>query len=367
MRGVLRENTRFSHPYGKKIFCIDDETTFESLTELLPVDARGMAKGFRSSGFRMNKWIAEQDAWGVEQLEERCERLVKQFLELWSTPQSSYVPQVALPDKASLDSDADFMGRRISAFTFMGERHVVKQWNTMEQMVVRRVYEQDPAKVCALVEGTEYPANYFRANAVPEYSKVADGVFVRTGFNNEAKMNLLRELFAICGIDESELTFEMPIEEAGESDTTPMSVHAETQQVKLAYWTKYQEVAAEHPEFLEVFSPHKPSKNHSSDLKLDGRGYRIALLIETLHGRTGLEFYVDNDKSIGRFAIENKRLFEDALGLKAIPFDAKKSSGVRFYKDGHPIKGNEAAWPANIEEQLDWALKMKKVLEQLGL
>ena len=328
---------------------------------------RDMAKGFRSSGFRMNKWIAEQKEWGPEQLEERCERLVKQFLELWPMPQSSYVPQVALPDKASLDSDVDFMGRRISSFTFMGERHAVKQWNTMEQTVVRRVYERDSAKVYALVEGTEYPANYFRADAAPEYSKVADGVFVHTGFNNEAKMNLLRKLFAICGIDESELTIEMPIEEAGESDAAPASVHAATQQVKLAYWTKYQEVAAEHPEFLEVFSPHKPSKYHYSTLTLGCPAYHIALLIETLHARTGLEFYVDNDKSIGRLAIENKKLFEDALGLKAIPFEAKKASGVRFYKDGHPIKGNEAAWPAYIEEQLDWALKMKKVLEQLGL
>ena len=328
---------------------------------------RDMAKGFRSSGFRMNKWIAEQSEWGVEQLEKRCERLVKQFLESWPMPKSGYVPQVTMPDRASLDSDVDFMGRRISAFTFMGERHVVKQWNTMEQMVVRRVYEQNSAKLHVLVDGMEYPANYFRADAAPEYSNVADGVFVRTGFNNEAKMNLLRKLFAICGIDESELTFEMPIEEAGESGVAPTSMHAETQRVKLAYWTKYQEVAAEHPEFLEVFSPHKPSKDHYSVLKLDKGGYHIGLLIDTQQGRTGIEFYVDHNKAIGHFAFDNKALFEEKLGLKGIPIDAKWGSGVRFYKDGHPIKGNEAAWPAYIEEQLGWALKMKEVLAEIGL
>lgn len=325
---------------------------------------RDMTKGFRSSGFRMTKWIGEQDGWGVEQLEERCERLTQQFLELWPMPQSTYVPQTVLPDMASLDSDTSFMGRRISAFTFMGEHHVVKQWNTMMQMVMRRIYERDSARLHALVEGTEYPANYFRADAAPEYSKVADDVFVWTGCNNEAKTNLLRRVFAICGIDESELTFEMPLEEAGEGDASGLS---DTDRAKLAYWTAYQRIAAEHPEFLAEFSPHKPARDHWSNLALGSSKYHIALLIDTARERTGVEFYVNDDKLIGRHAIENKQLFEDALGLAAIPFDAKKSSGVRFYKEGHPIKGNEAAWPAYIEEQLGWALKMKKVLAEIGL
>lgn len=35
---------------------------------------RDMAKGFRASGFRMNQWIAAQERWGADELEERCER-----------------------------------------------------------------------------------------------------------------------------------------------------------------------------------------------------------------------------------------------------------------------------------------------------
>lgn len=324
---------------------------------------RDMAKGFRASGFRMNQWIASQERWGADELEERCERLVDRFLELWPMPQSSYEPVEALPERASLDSDVDITGRRISAFSFLGERHAVKQWNTMVQMVMRRIYELEPAKVHALVDGTEIPASFFRADDAPGYQEFADGMFVRTGVSNYAKAILLRRVFEICGIDEDELTFEMPLEDVGEGKRP----FRDTQRTKLAYWTLYQEVAAKHPEFLEEFVPHKAAASLYSVLRLGSPAYHIALLINTQAGRTGIEFYVPSDKTIGHLAIANKELFEERLGLAAEPFDARKASGVRFYKDGHPIKDNEEAWPGYIEEQLAWALEMKKALTEIGL
>ena len=93
----------------------------------------------------------------------------------------------------------------------------------------------------------------------------------------------------------------------------------------------------------------------------------ICLLIDTQRGRIGIEFYVPDDKEIGRKAIDNAVLFEERLGLSATPFDAKKASGLRFYKDGCKIKNNEAAWPGFISEQLEWALAMKKLIVELGL
>ncbi len=321
-----------------------------------------MAKGFRASGFRMNQWIAAQERWGADELEERCERLVDRFLELWPMPQSSYEPVEPLPEQASLDSDVDITGRRISAFSFLGERHAVKQWNTMVQMVMRRICELEPAKVHALVDGTEFPASFFRADDAPGYLEFADGMFVRTGVSNYAKAILLRRVFEICGIDEDELTFEMPLEDVRE-DKRPSGI----ERVRFDYWTLYQGIAAKHPEFLEEFAPHKPTRNHWSILSLGSPRYHMALLVSVAHGRTGIEFYVPSDKTIGHLAIANKELFEERLGLAAESFDAKKASGVRLFKDGHPIKDNEEAWPGYIEEQLAWALEMKKVLTEIGL
>ncbi len=140
-----------------------------------------------------------------------------------------------------------------------------------------------------------------------------------------------------------------------------------TERTKLSYWTKYREIAQASPEFLKVFSPQKPSKDHWTTLRCGTSAYHIALLIDTLHGRIGIEFYVPDDKEIGHKAIENAVLFEEELGLTAKPFDAKKASGLRFYKDGCKIKDNEEAWGGFIEQQLRWALEMKRVIDELGL
>lgn len=142
---------------------------------------------------------------------------------------------------------------------------------------------------------------------------------------------------------------------------------SETEKVKLAYWTAYRDVAGGHPEFLKEFSPQKPSKDHWSTLRLGVSAYHLALLIDTQRGRTGIELYVDDDKEIGRRAIANSGVFEEHLGLTAAPFDAKKASGLRFYKAGHPIKGHQDAWPGYIEEQLGWALEMKKIIAEIEL
>lgn len=73
-------------------------------------------------------------------------------------------------------------------------------------------------------------------------------------------------------------------------------------------------------------------------------------MVDGLHGRIGIEFYVPDDKEIGHKAIENAVMSEERLGLSATPFDAKKASGLRFYKDGYKIKDNEAAWSGFINQ-----------------
>lgn len=121
---------------------------------------------------------------------------------------------------------------------------------------------------------------------------------------------------------------------------------SDTERVKLSYWTKYRDIALSKPEFTKAFNPQKPSKDHWTTLRCGTSAYHIALLIDTQKGRIGVEFYVNDDKSIGHKAIDNSGLFEGRLGLKAIPFDAKKASGLRFYQDGCPIKGTRAHGPA---------------------
>lgn len=140
-----------------------------------------------------------------------------------------------------------------------------------------------------------------------------------------------------------------------------------TEKVKLAYWTAYREVADGHPEFLKEFSPQKPGKDHWPTLRLGASACHLVLLIDTHKGRTGIELYMGYSKEIGHRAIANSGIFEERLGLTAVPFDAKKASGLRFYKADRPIKGHQDAWPRYIEEQLGWALEMKRIIAEIKL
>lgn len=142
---------------------------------------------------------------------------------------------------------------------------------------------------------------------------------------------------------------------------------SETERVKLSYWTKYREMAQASPEFLKVFNPQKPSKDHWTTLRCGTSVYHIALLVDTKHGRISIEFFAPDNKEVGHKAIDNADLFEKRLNLSATPFDARKASGLRFYKDDCKIKGNEDAWPEFISEQLQWALAMKQVIAELNL
>ena len=64
---------------------------------------------------------------------------------------------------------------------------------------------------------------------------------------------------------------------------------------------------------------------------------------------------------------ESLALLSDAVGIEARPFDASKASGVRLWKEGCKIEGNEGAWPEFLREQLGWALKMRNIVAELGL
>ncbi len=142
---------------------------------------------------------------------------------------------------------------------------------------------------------------------------------------------------------------------------------SEIERMRLSYWTKYYEIAETTPKFTAVFKPRKPSKKLYSVLGCSTSAYHFALLVDVKGARIGIEFYAPGDKEVGHTAIDNIHVFEERLGLKAEHFDAEKDSGLRLYKCGCRLLGNEDAWPDFIKEQLAWALEMKKVVADLGI
>ena len=141
----------------------------------------------------------------------------------------------------------------------------------------------------------------------------------------------------------------------------------EVDRAKLSYWTKFREAAESSPSFCEAFNLSKPSKKHWYSLRFGSHDMQLCLLLGTGRERIGIEVCVYEDKEIGHAVIENTDKFEAAIGIKADPYNAKRSSGIRLYKSNRKIIRNEAHWNDFIREQMDWAIKVKGVLDELGL
>lgn len=179
---------------------------------------RDMKDGFADSGFRMNKWIGEQEAWGEDELKAREDALVEQFLELWPLPTSTYVPVKVMPEEAALDPELDFTGRRISAFNFLGVHYSVKQWNDMLVLVLKLLCELEPAKMHALADKKDYPGSSFKSEPSSGFTEIAPKLYARTSSSTNWKMTLLQALFEHIGLSGSDLTFIMPVETPLEED-----------------------------------------------------------------------------------------------------------------------------------------------------
>lgn len=173
---------------------------------------RDMKDGFKDSGFRMNQWIGQQPTWGEGQIKEREKMLEEQFLAMWPYPTTSYEPKKTLPELAELDSDIEFTGRRIAAFRFIGDRYATSQWSEMEVKVLKLLCELEPAKIHSLVSSNSYPGTSFRSDEAQGFSQITSGVYVKISSSTSSKIDLLKRVFEVCGMDASELAFEMPVD-----------------------------------------------------------------------------------------------------------------------------------------------------------
>ena len=83
--------------------------------------------------------------------------------------------------------------------------------------------------------------------------------------------------------------------------------------------------------------------------------------------RIGASIYVPDNKEIGTKIIENKALFEKALGVEAVIFDKTRASGLRFHKWNCDVRNSQEKWPEFIKWQIEAALKLREIVQSLDL
>ena len=170
---------------------------------------RDMENGFADSVFRMNKWVGDQETWGESELKSRQDMLEDRFVELWPSISTSYQPTREVPDEASLGDDTEFTGRSIVSYSFMGDDTTVKTWKEMEVGVLRSLCDLDLGRLYSISEGSSFPGSAFEHEERQGYSKVSDGLFVKSSTSTWFKIELLKRLFELLDVDKGELLIKM--------------------------------------------------------------------------------------------------------------------------------------------------------------
>lgn len=173
-------------------------------------DKRDREHGFKDSGLRLNHMVSLCDSWGIDEIEQRREELWKKFLALWPMPSSTYVPKEADHDSYTLDSDFEFTGRKIVAYTFRGDRRVAKTWVEAMQGLLPLVYQEDPCIFRNVTTGHKFPARYFSLEPISYGFEVGGGIWYNPGCSTSNKLEALRRIIdRMDTLDQADIAFEV--------------------------------------------------------------------------------------------------------------------------------------------------------------
>lgn len=142
---------------------------------------------------------------------------------------------------------------------------------------------------------------------------------------------------------------------------------SDVKKLYLQYWNQYREKALSDTAFSKHFKPQKPRPQHWTTLSVGTSKYHISLISSIQKKTVGLEFYVPDDKEIGQRAIDNMSTFEEALNVKGNEINGTKASGIRFLLEGADISSDVEKWDSYLDWQMEKALLLREVINQLDL
>lgn len=171
------------------------------------IDKNGnKVNGFDNSAFCLSNYLKHCTKWTLEEILERQNILLDNFLHLWPMIQTEYVPLEKEYELVSFDDDEfELTGRAIIGFRYREERHQVWTWKQMLQQVCKLMYNENPSSMTYLSS-----KNYWvHETDSKDRSKIAEGCYVHTSCSTNTKRSILTYLFKEMGIPSSILEFEI--------------------------------------------------------------------------------------------------------------------------------------------------------------
>ena len=171
------------------------------------IDRKGnKIDGFNNSAFRMSNYLKQCSKWTEDEIVERSNILLENFLLLWPMIDSDYTPLEKEYELVAFDDDEyDLTGRSILGFRYREERHPVTTWKEMLVQVCKLMYNENPSTM-TYVASKDY---WMHETGNKERSKIAENCFVHSSCSTYTKRSILNYLFKELNIPSSVLELEL--------------------------------------------------------------------------------------------------------------------------------------------------------------
>lgn len=194
-------------------------------------EKRKMEDGFAQSPLRLNRYIAEYDHWGPQEMAQRTEVLVAKALKIWPYPGDSLGNRTVLEasqkdelesfDYCLADGERDLTGTKLRGYEFMGQHYEAKRWAKLQRDLAKRLYQDNPERLRSWVKAPWGSFNWLEQyiNSSRDFSIVKDSpksvyqiddqLYYSTNQDVGVKIKILRQLFALMQVDPAQLTLHL--------------------------------------------------------------------------------------------------------------------------------------------------------------
>lgn len=297
-----------------------------------------MEGGFSESPYLLNRYVKEQEAWGLQQLEERSELLANRALELWPYPTSTFEPEKEVIPFEPMGVDRNFTGRCIVAVELEGTKSSVTTWGSMLVKTLRMLLEYDREAVLAMAEETRQLRTTNVKQLVEQdkrWSQVDPALAVAKDNSTSAKLTLLRKVCESIGYDPDDiLIYLRPDQDA---------VNVEETAQERAEDAPYAELVALKP-LIDELTDSDLGESETADERRGLVGaveiYRVENPKQTLGGLTLQEFMTRNDG--------HDITAEQAISCLSLYAEMAELMGPQVWHDAI-IRGNISTLLAAIE------------------
>lgn len=334
------------------------------------LEKRDMEKGFKESGLRLNTWIAKQDKWTLNELEERCGMLTEKALTIWETPKTEYKPAEKQLDSYSLEDDVDLSGRELLRFGYKNTEQPVDSWITMVEQILKMLHAEDKSILTRLAHtnNPDEELNDYVSNNPADLRgalQIDQDIYIERNTSTNTKISMLRKFFKAYNANPEELIFYLK-----DQNEDKKAKEAGTRfELRRKYWA----LALEYLKLAHEKDGAYKNVNTSKEYWINGyigiSGFHLTCYAKMTSASIDLILEKADrelNKEVYDYLYSHKNEIEQKLGitLNWWRFDEGKSSYVDYTLNGVGIS-DESSWTQMAKFHTEWSRKFYDVFVPL--